>query len=52
MVPASIVAVGIVEQPTEQLLTLQSAIAKAVHVATTLGRLQPRQLLTLRFRFR
>jgi hypothetical protein len=53
-IPAAIVAVGSAEQPVERLLTLQSAIAKAVHTATKLGRLRltlPRHiLLNLRFR--
>jgi hypothetical protein len=54
LIPASIVAVGKAEQPVERLLTLQSAIARAVHAAATLGGLRPRSavhaLLTFRFR--
>jgi hypothetical protein len=41
LLPVSIVAVGGVE-PVERLMTLQSAIARAVHLATCLGRLRLR----------
>lgn len=34
LLPASIVAVGGPEQPVERLMTLQSAIARAVHMAS------------------
>ena len=37
LLPASIVAVGGPEQPVERLMTLQSAIAQAVHMASGLG---------------
>jgi hypothetical protein len=40
--PASIVAVGNPEQPLEQLMTLQSAIARFVQLATVAGRLRPK----------
>lgn len=54
LLPVSIVAVGSTGQPIERLLTLQSAIAKAVHVATFVGRLRPRlsRPWVLRLRFR
>jgi hypothetical protein len=42
LLPASIVAVGNPEQPLEQLLTLQSAIARLVHLVTVAGRLRPK----------
>ena len=41
-IPASIVAVGNPQQPLEQLLTLQSVIARFVHLATAAGRLRPK----------
>ena len=50
--PASIVAVGGPEQPVERLMTLQSAIARAVHMATAVGRLRFRLPLTGIFRLR
>ncbi len=54
LLPASIVAVGAPEQPLERLLTLQSAIGRAVRLATVVGRLRPKLrlngLLPLRFR--
>jgi len=40
LLPASIIAVGGVEQPIERLMVLQSAIAKAAHLATAVGRLR------------
>ncbi len=40
--PVSIIAIGAAEQPVERLLALQSAIAKAVHMATLVGRLRLR----------
>jgi hypothetical protein len=40
--PASIVAVGNPERPLEQLLTLQSAIGRLIHLATVAGRLRPK----------
>lgn len=53
-VPASIVAMGSPEQPLEQLLTLQSAIGRLIHLATAAGRLRPKlrfnALPSLRFR--
>jgi hypothetical protein len=54
LTPASIVSVGSAEQPVERLLTLQSAIAKAAHAATTLCQLRLRHPLhaVLTFRFR
>jgi len=52
--PASIVAVGNPEQSPEQLLTLQSAIGRLVHLATVAVRLRPKlrssALPSLRFR--
>ncbi len=42
LLPPSIVAVGGADQPVERLLTLQAAIAKAVHMVTLVGRLRPR----------
>lgn len=50
--PAAVVATGPAEQPVDRLLTLQSAIARVVHRATTLGSLRfrlpnPRSLITL-----
>lgn len=52
--PAAIVAVGSDAPPPEPLLTLQSAIARFVHLATSAGRLRPklrfRALPSLRFR--
>ena len=54
LLPASIVAVGGPEQPVERLMTLQSAITGAIHMASGLGRFQirlPRGRL-LRFRLR
>ena len=42
LLPASIVAVGVPEQPVERLLTLQSAIARAVHLVTVVPRLRLR----------
>ena len=54
LLPPSIVAVGGADQPVEQLLTLQSAIARAAHIVTLVGRLRPRLHLnglpTVRFR--
>ncbi len=54
LLPPSIVAVGSADQPLERLLTLQSAIAKAVHTVTAVGRLRFRLtrhgLLSFRFR--
>ena len=54
LLPASIVAVGTPDQPLERLLTLQSAIGRAVHLATIVGRLRPKLRLNglprLRFR--
>ena len=54
LLPPSIVAVGGADQPVERLLTLQSAVAKAVHLVTLAGRFRPRLrlngLLTVRFR--
>jgi len=54
LLPPSIVAVGSADQPIERLLTLQSAIAKAVDMVTLVGRLRPRLprrgLLRIRFR--
>jgi len=54
LLPPSIVAVGGADQPIERLLTLQSAVAKAVHLVTLVGRLRPRLhpngLLTVRLR--
>ena len=41
-VPASIVAVGNPEQPLEQLLTLQSAVARLVQLTAAAGRLRPK----------
>jgi hypothetical protein len=54
LLPPSIVAVGGADQPVERLLALQSAIAKAVHLVTLVGRLRPRLHLSglLRIRFR
>jgi hypothetical protein len=54
LLPASIVAVGTPEQPLERLLTLQSAIARAVHLATVVGPLRPKLRLNglSRLRFR
>jgi len=54
LLPPSIVAVGSADQPIERLLTLQSAIAKAVHMVTLVGRLRPRLHLSglPRIRFR
>jgi len=46
LLPASIVAVGRPEQPVERLLTLQSAIARGVHLATVVGRRRPKLRLT------
>ena len=40
LLPASVVAVGAMEEPVERLLTLQSAIARAVHLVTVVGRLR------------
>jgi hypothetical protein len=54
LLPASIVAVGGPEQPVERLMTLQSAITGAIHMASGLGRFRirlPRGRL-LRFRLR
>ena len=42
LIPASIVAVGNPEQPPEQLVTLQSAIGRLVHLATVAVRLRPK----------
>jgi hypothetical protein len=54
LLPPSIVAVGGAGQPVERLLTLQSAIAWAVHIVTLVGRFRPRLHLnglpTVRFR--
>jgi hypothetical protein len=54
LLPPSIVAVGGADQPVERLLTLQSAIARAAHIVTLVGRLRPRLHLnglpTVRFR--
>jgi hypothetical protein len=54
LLPASIVAVGGPEQPVERLTTLQSAIAKAVHIASGFGhfriRLPRGRLLDFRLR--
>ena len=54
LLPPSIVAVCGADQPVERLLTLQSAIARAVHMVTLVGRLRPRLhlngLRTVRFR--
>lgn len=54
LLPPTIVAVGGADQPVERLLTLQSAIAKAVHMVTLVGRRRPRLhlngLLTVRLR--
>jgi hypothetical protein len=44
LLPASIVAVGGPEQPVERLMTLQSAIARAVHMASGLGQFRIRLL--------
>jgi hypothetical protein len=53
LVPASIVAVGNPEQPVGRLLTLQSAIARGVHLATSLDRLRllasRHSLMSIRF---
>jgi hypothetical protein len=54
LLPASIAAVGGPEQPIERLMMLQSAIARAVHMASGLGQFRirlPRGRL-LRFRLR
>jgi hypothetical protein len=42
LLPASTVAVGMPKQPVERLLTLQSAIARAVHLVTVVPRLRLR----------
>jgi hypothetical protein len=42
LLPASIVAVGGPEQPVERLMTLQLAIARAVHMASGLGQFRIR----------
>ena len=42
LLPASIVAVGGPDQPVERLMTLQSAIARAVHLVTVVSRLRLR----------
>jgi hypothetical protein len=42
LLPASTVAVGVPEQPVERLLTLQSAIARAVHLVTVVPGLRLR----------
>jgi hypothetical protein len=51
---ASIAAVGNPERPHEQLLTLQSAIGRLIHLATVAVRLRPKlrfnALPSLRFR--
>jgi hypothetical protein len=56
LLPASIVAVGEPEQPVERLMTLQSAIARAVQMASGLGefriRLPRGRLLGFRLRLR
>src|SRR5262245_23102239 len=52
LLPASVVAVGAAEQPVERLLTLQSAIARAVHIVTAVGRLRLRLPLYGVFRIR
>lgn len=52
LLPASVVAVGAAEQPVERLLTLQSAIARAVHMITAVGRLRLRLPLYGVFRIR
>jgi hypothetical protein len=43
--PVSIIAPGNPEQAVERLLTLQSAISRMVHLATTLGQLRLSRLL-------
>ena len=54
LLPASIVAVGGPEQPVERLVTLQSAVARAVHMASGLRQFRIRLLRghLLRFRLR
>jgi hypothetical protein len=54
LLPVSVVALGSAEQPVERLLTLQSAIAKGVHLATVVARLRPtlRHAALPRLRFR
>jgi len=54
LLPPSIVSAGIEEQPAMRLLTLQSAIARAVHLAALTRRVrrspQPSGLPAVRFR--
>jgi hypothetical protein len=54
LVPAAIVAGGGAEQPVERLMTVQSAIARAVHLAMNLGQIRLRlpHHPSLRYRFR
>jgi hypothetical protein len=54
LVPAAIVAGSGEEQPVERLLTVQSAIAKGVHLAVSLGQIRLRlpRHLSLRLRVR
>jgi hypothetical protein len=54
LVPASIVAFGSPDRPVRRLLTLQSAVARCVHLATSLGPLRrgPSQHALLNPRFR
>ena len=42
LVPAAIVAGGSAEQPVERLLSVQSAIARGVHLAMSLGQIRLR----------
>ena len=54
LVPAAIVAGSGAEQPVERLLSVQSALARAVHLAMSLGQVRLRlpRYASLRLRFR
>jgi len=53
LLPVSVATFGSPEQPVERLMALQSALAKAVHLVTSVGRFRLRPSLRelLRFAF-
>ena len=51
LLPVSVATFGSPEQPVERLMALQSALAKAVHLVTSVGRFRLRSYLRGLLRF-